>query len=91
MAEAKKRGRPPLSPEEKAIRSEMRNQYAAEYHRRNGWQSQKKYHEGFYEPKIAIPLRNKEKFAMLVKNSGMSISDFCLDAIKDKYGIDFKE
>ena len=58
-----------------------------------GWASQKKYretHKGLvYARTFRMPASNKPYFEQLVKQTGMSISALCLDAIREKYGIDF--
>lgn len=94
----KKRGRPALPPEEKAKRIEAKRAYMAAYSKKNGYAAQKKFREThpeykdrFYEPKLRIPSQNKELFIGLAAANNMSVTQLCLSAIKEKYGIDFSE
>lgn len=95
----KKRGRPALSPEEKSRRIEDKRAYVANYSKKNGYAAQKKYRKThpeiykgrFYEPKLRIPVCNKEAFLQLADDNGVSVTQLCLSAIKEKYGIDFSD
>ena len=64
--EKKKRGRHPLSIEEREARQKERNKRSAEIHKKNGYAAQKKYrdqhpfNEVYYEIKIRVPKNNKE-------------------------------
>lgn len=96
----RKRGRPRIYPEG----YERHHKTGIASTKAGGWKSQKKYRINHadeireYEKRrrelecsitFRIPSSNKPAFEQLVKQTGMSISALCLDAIREKYGIDF--
>lgn len=95
MSEApKKRGRTPLSPEEREIRRITENKRAMERHKRNGYAAQKKYrvthperYRQNYEPKIRIPLEFKPLVENLTKSTGLSITQLFVSAVEEKYQV----
>lgn len=40
-----------------------------------------------YEPKLRIPLENKPTFERLLAETGMNITQLCLSALEEKYGV----
>lgn len=87
MAETKKRGRPPLSAEKKAESIAKRKAYKKEYRSNHP----EVYKGRFYEPKIRIPISNKEKLQSLLFSTGLSISQIFIDAVREKYDIDLSK
>lgn len=87
MAETKKRGRPPLSPELKAESQAKRKAYEKEYRKSHP----EIYCGRFYEPKLRIPIANKEELLSLLASTGLSISQIFIDAVREKYGIDLSK
>ena len=95
----KRRGRPPLSDEEREIRRIEHNRAASERHKKTNYAAQKKYREAhpeiyqgrFYEPKLRIPICNKDAFLKLADDNNISVTQLCLLSIKEKFGIDFNE
>lgn len=92
--EKKKRGRPPLSPEEKEKRRIVRNKSAADRHKKNGYVAQKKYRNSHpekynqnYEPKIRIPLEKKDVLTKLIGQTGLTITQLFVGAVEEKYGV----
>lgn len=91
----KKRGRPPLSPEKKADAQARRSAAQNAHHKSTGWAAQKKYrsqHSGErYEAKVTMPAVNRDAFSNLLEQTGLTISDLVLEAVYEKYGIDFRK
>lgn len=98
----KKRGRPPLSPEEKEQRRIAKNAATNAYHKKNGYASQEKYRQAHpekyrayretarertYEPKVRIPIELKVVLEELLKQTGLSISQLFIGAVEEKYNI----
>ena len=89
----KKRGRPPLSDEERELRRLETNKKQAERLKRNGYAAQKKYretHSGYkknYEPKIKIPLEFRPNLDELLSKTGMTITELFVGAVEEKYAI----
>lgn len=99
---SKKRGRPPLAPEEKEQRRIAKNAATNAYHKRNGYASQEKYRQAHpekyrayretargrtYEPKVRIPIEFKIDFEELLKQTGLSISQLFIGAVEEKYKV----
>ena len=86
----KKRGRHPLSAEEREARQKEHNKRSAEIHKRNGYAAQKKYRKEhpLYEIKIRVPEKNKEIVSEIIKKSGMSATQFFAFLILEKYDVD---
>ncbi len=100
--EEKKRGRPPLSEEERKARSRERQQkyYAShkdqkrerdERYRANHPDLQVRKHakrvEKYYSPKINIPREAKPIFDSLLASTGKTISELVLDSLEKQYGV----
>ena len=91
--EKKKRGRHPLSIEEREARQKERNKRSAEIHKKNGYAAQKKYREEhpfnevYYEIKIRVPKKNKEIVSGIIKQSGMSATQFFASLVQEKFDI----
>ena len=89
------RGRPPLSPEKKAEAQARRSAAQNTHHKSTGWAAQKKYrgqHKGErYEAKVTMPAVNRDAFTKLLEHTGLTISDLVLEAVYEKYGIDFRK
>lgn len=89
----KRRGRPPLSDEERELRRIETNKKQAERLKRNGYAAQKKYretHSGYkknYEPKIKIPLEFRSNLDELLSKTGMTITELFVGAVEEKYAI----
>lgn len=92
--EVKRRGRPPLPPEERAERLKQRRKEENERRKAAGYISQKKYRETrkgtYYEFKISINNDKKVLLDQLVAETGLSKPQLFLRALKDKYGIDLE-
>lgn len=101
--EKKKRGRPPLSPEEKENRRVAKIANVAAYHKKTGYAAQNKYkksnpekyreynrrsREKVYEPKIRLPLSKKETLQDLLKAEGLSLTQLFAVLVSKEYGID---
>ena len=91
----KKRGRPPLSPEEKLKSLERKRERDKGYKRANGYADQKRYRMAHkserYEVKVVMPSRNRDDFSAFVKSQNTTISKLFLDAISKVYGKDFSK
>lgn len=88
----KRRGRPPLSDEERELRRIETNKKQAERLKRNGYAAQKKYRETHsykknYEPKIKIPLEFRSNLDKLLSKTGMTITELFVGAVEEKYAI----
>ena len=91
----KKRGRPPLSADEKEARRAANIANAAAFHKRTGYAAQKKYkashpeiYKGrYYEPKIRIPIDKKDSLAKLIEQTGLTITELFVGAAEEKYGV----
>lgn len=89
MEEAKKkRGRPPLTPEQKKVSVERKRERDKGYKKASGYVHQKNYRNSRYEPKISIPATKKDSLMLLVKQENTSITGLFVSLIKDKYGVD---
>lgn len=101
--EKKKRGRPPLSPEEKERRRVAKNATVAAYHKSTGYAAQNKYkkanperyreynrraRETVYEPKIRLHVSKKEALQSLLQAEGLSLTQLFVTLVLEKYGID---
>ncbi len=40
-----------------------------------------------YEPKLRIPIENKATLEKLLSDTGLSITQLCLGAVEEKYGV----
>ncbi len=93
--EKKKRGRPPLSPEIKAERIKAHQAASADWHKKNGYSSQRTYREKHkgerYDIRISMPAKNKSKLLSLSTNLQKSPSELFFDAILTQYGVDLKK
>lgn len=76
-------------------RREQRNKRDNAYQKANGYVAQKKYREAHkgshYEPKIRIPMKNKEKLTSLLANEGISLTQLFTNLVFEKYGVDLQE
>lgn len=101
--EKKKRGRPPLPPEEKERRRVAKNATVAAYHKSTGYAAQNKYkkanperyreynrraRETVYEPKIRLHVSKKEALQSLLQAEGLSLTQLFVTLVLEKYGID---
>lgn len=96
----KKRGRPPIPPEERVKRAEERREkrkiYKREYDKSTGYISQKKYkashpemyHGRFYEPKVRIPIDKKNDLLQLLDATGMTMTQLFVVAVREKFGVE---
>jgi hypothetical protein len=84
----KKRGRPPLSPEMKAVSKSKKQAYNNAYKKAHGYVSQKKYHSMQYEPKIRVPVEKKKMLIDLLATENSSLTGMFVSLVKEKYGID---
>ena len=90
----KKKGRPPLTPEEREARRVAQNKSAMERHKKNGYAAQKKYRAAHpekynqnYEPKVRIPLEFKATIESLTQETGFSITRLFISAVEEKYQV----
>lgn len=103
MEDAKRRGRPPLSSEERAKRIESRAIKSNEYHKSSGYSAQTKYRQAhleqyreykeaarkrIYEPKIRIPFDKKEDLSLLLQRENLSLTQLFVTLVLEKYGLD---
>ena len=76
-------------------RREQRNKRDNAYQKANGYVAQKKYREArkgsHYEPKIRIPIENKEKLTSLLSSEGVSLTQLFTNLVFEKYGIDLQK
>lgn len=90
MEEIKKRGRKPLTPEQKALSAEKRKEYDAKWKKEHGYAAQKKYQASHKDARkrypINIPIDKRARFEELVSKSGMTTSEFIISVIEEKYG-----
>lgn len=92
--EPKKRGRPPLTSDEREARRAAQNKKAMERHKKNGYAAQKKYrathpekYNQNYEPKVRIPLEFKATIESLTQETGLSITRLFICAVEEKYHV----
>lgn len=100
--EKKKRGRPPLTDEQKEMRRIEANKKQADRHKRNGYASQKKYKEAhpdkerewhkisrarYYMPTLRIPKEFHANLVELSNQAGLSINQLFINAVEEKYNI----
>lgn len=104
--DSKKRGRPPLTPEQKALRTQKPSRAGISATKEGGYAAQKRYRANHperikeqkrkqnerlrgstYEPKLRIPMENKPILERLLSETGLSISQLCLRAVEEKYGV----
>ncbi len=75
-------------------RKEQRNKRDNAYQKANGYVAQKKYREAHkgshYEPKVRIPMKNKEKLTSLLADEGISLTQLLTNLVFEKYGIDLQ-
>lgn len=75
-------------------RREQRNKRDNAYQKANGYVAQKKYREAHkgshYEPKVRIPIENKEKLTSLLASEGVSLTQLLTNLVFEKYGIDLQ-
>lgn len=98
----KKRGRPPLTDEEKALRPKRKTKPAFNSTKAGGYATQRRYEENhreeirerqrirrqrIYEPKLRIPLENKETLLNLLSQTGLTMTQLFLGAVEEKYGV----
>ena len=88
----KKRGRPPLSPEEREAHRKAKNKRDNERKKAKGYTAQKNYRENrkgqVYEPKLVIPASKKALLFELMKSAGMTTTQLFVTAVEEKYGVD---
>lgn len=104
--EKRKRGRPPLSPEEKERRRVAKNAAVAAYHKSTGYAAQNKYkkanperyreynrraRETVYEPKIRLHMSKKAVLQSLLQAEGLSLTQMFTALVLEKYGIDLAD
>lgn len=98
MAGEKKRGRPPLSSEERAKKASEHSKQSVERHKNTGYAAQKKYRalhpdrvraqaQRYYEPKVRIPITSKPVLDELLASTGKTISELFIGAVEEKYGV----
>lgn len=89
---AKKPGRPPLSPEEREARRKAKNKRDNERKKAQGYTAQKRYRENrkgqVYEPKLVIPASKKSVLFELMEKTGMTTTQLFVTAVEEKYGVD---
>ena len=102
MSEIKKRGRPPLSDADRELRRIERNKKSNEAHKRSGYAARKKYEKNNPEKVRKIKIKSSEKYSdihiyipkeykpildEIIFDAKLSITDFFLSAIEEKYNI----
>ena len=98
--DTKKRGRPPLPPEQRKERKTSKSGVSST--KAGGYASQKRYRENhpdrvreqrrkrqnaLYEPKLHIPVENKPVLEKLLAETGYNLTQLCLSAVEEKYGV----
>lgn len=85
--EVKKRGRPPLSPEEKEARRVAKNKRDNEARKQKGYPAQVKYRSEHYVVRIGLPMESKALLENILNSENMTISQMFGRLVYDKYGI----
>lgn len=87
----KRRGRPPLSPEEREAHRILKNKRDNERKKQQGYVAQKRYRENhkgeLYEPKLKIPFEKKNDLLELLRSTGLTMTDLFVGAVEEKYKI----
>lgn len=90
-----KGGRPPLSPEDREARRKAKIKRDNERQKERGYPARKSYvkrHKGeVYEPKLRMPASNKGMLEQLLAETGLTVTQLFVGAVKEKYGIDLSE
>lgn len=89
--EVKKRGRPPLSPEEKEAHRIAKNKRDSERSKANGYIAQKKYRSEHYVVRFGLPIKSKETLEDLLHSEGMTAAQMFCHLVYEKYGILLEE
>lgn len=86
--EIKKRGRPPLSDEERERRRKEKNKRDNERKKEQGWVTQKKYHTEVVDTiKITIPKGGRDIIKQIAEDNNTSMTAIIVDAVEEKYGV----
>jgi hypothetical protein len=84
----RKRGRPPLSPEEREARRIEHIKRSNEYHKKTGYAAQAKYKKNHYdELTVLFPKKARHILEEIITKEGKSISSLFLNAFEEKYNI----
>lgn len=84
----KKRGRPPLPPEERERRRIERNKLSNEIHKKTGYAAQKKYKKNNYDVlSILLPKESRHLLDEIVYRENTTISSLFLNAVEEKYSV----
>ena len=92
-----KKGRPPLSAEEKEARVIEQNKKSAAAHKESGYAAQQKYRETHpekydnYEPKIRIASEFRGTLSKLLSKTGLSITNLFIGAVEEKYNVKLRK
>lgn len=102
----KKRGRPPLSPEERELRRIERNKRSSEAHKKSGYAADKRYRENnpdkiskknrIYRNKndsltVTLSKEYRSVIDRLTNETGLSISDLFITAVEMQYDVKLKK
>lgn len=90
----KRRGRPPLTDEQREERSIRRKAMAVKRQQKYAAAHPEKVkasRQRYYEPKVRIPIENKPILEQLLIDSGLSFTSLCLEAIEEKYSVTLRK
>lgn len=86
----KKRGRPPLTDEQRKERNTRRRAMAVKRQQKyvaSHPDKIKALREAYYEPKVRIPIEHKGIIDELRIATGLSFTELCLTAIEEKFNV----
>lgn len=89
--EVKKRGRPPLSPEEKEARRIAKNKRDNELKKQRGYPAQVKYRAARYMPRVYLSAKSKESLETLLQKESLTLTQLFIGLVYEKYGILLEE
>lgn len=88
--ENKRRGRPPLTDEQREERDLKRKAMAVKRQQKyvaSHPEKIKMLRQSIYEPKIRVQIAYKDELLRLCKITGKSLTVLCLTALEEKYGV----
>lgn len=94
--DSKKRGRPPLSDEQKAMRKNKTSKPGISATKEGGYASQKRYRANhpekvkewqhrYYEPKVRILQEYRAELERLARETQLTLSELFISAVEEKY------
>lgn len=85
---SKKRGRPPLTPEQRAQRAIARAEYKRVYDKARGYDRQKRFRAKKYAVLLWLPAEKRDLLDNLLKKLDTSPRELFIDLVNEKYEID---